>query len=50
MARDRSDDDSSKGWNVVGDTLTAFLYWTADEADARGVGGKRKVQPAIKFE
>jgi dihydroorotase-like cyclic amidohydrolase len=38
-----------KGWNIVGDTLTAFLYWTADEADARGVGGKGKVQPAIKF-
>jgi dihydropyrimidinase len=38
-----------KGWDITGDTLTAFLYWTADEADARGVGGKAKVQPAIKF-
>jgi dihydropyrimidinase len=37
------------GWDITGDTLTAFLYWTADEADARGVGGKGKVQPAIKF-
>ncbi len=39
----------AKGWDITGDTLTAFLYWTADEADARGVGGKAKVQPAIKF-
>ena len=38
-----------KGWRTVGETLTAFLYWTADEADARGVGAKGKVQPAIKF-
>lgn len=45
MIRDFRD----KGWDVTGDTLTAFLYWTADEADARGVGGKGKVQPAIKF-
>lgn len=39
----------AKGWRAVGETLTAFLYWTADEADARGVGAKGKVQPAIKF-
>ena len=38
-----------KGWRTVGETLTAFLYWTADEADAKGVGAKGKVQPAIKF-
>jgi dihydroorotase-like cyclic amidohydrolase len=40
----------AKGWRTVGETLTAFLYWTADEADARGVGSKGKVQPAIKFD
>ncbi|HEV7566291.1 MAG TPA: amidohydrolase family protein [Microbacteriaceae bacterium] len=39
----------AKGWRTVGETLSAFLYWTADEADARGVGAKGKVQPAIKF-
>lgn len=38
-----------KGWRTFGETLTAFLYWTADEADAKGVGAKGKVQPAIKF-
>jgi dihydropyrimidinase len=38
-----------KGWRTVGETLSAFLYWTADEADERGVGAKGKVQPAIKF-
>lgn len=39
----------AKGWKTVGETLSAFLYWTADEADERGVGAKGKVQPAIKF-
>jgi dihydropyrimidinase/dihydroorotase len=39
----------AKGWQTIGETLTAFLYWTADEADERGVGAKGKVQPAIKF-
>jgi dihydropyrimidinase len=39
----------AKGWKTVGETLTAFLYWTADEADERGIGAKGKVQPAIKF-
>ena len=38
-----------KGWRTVGETLTAFLYWTAEEADAKGVGALGKVQPAIKF-
>lgn len=38
-----------KGWRTIGETLSAFLYWTADEADARGVGANGKVQPAIKF-
>lgn len=38
-----------KGWRTVGETLTAFLYWTADEADAKGLGAVGKVQPAIKF-
>jgi dihydroorotase-like cyclic amidohydrolase len=40
----------AKGWRTVGETLTSFLYWSADEADARGVGSKGKVQPAIKFD
>lgn len=39
----------AKSWKTTGETLTAFLYWTADEGDARGVGSKGKVQPAIKF-
>jgi dihydroorotase-like cyclic amidohydrolase len=39
----------AKGWKTVGETLSAFLYWTAEEADDRGVGAKGKVQPAIKF-
>ncbi len=39
----------AKGWRTIGETLSAFLYWTADEADARGVGAKGKVQPSIKF-
>jgi dihydropyrimidinase len=39
----------AKGWRTVGETLSAFLYWTADEADRRGVGAKGKVQPPIKF-
>lgn len=39
----------AKGWRTVGETLSAFLYWTADEADASGVGARGKVQPAIKF-
>jgi dihydroorotase-like cyclic amidohydrolase len=39
----------AKGWGTVGETLTSFLYWTANEADERGVGAKAKVQPAIKF-
>src|SRR5262249_55445979 len=39
----------AKGWRTIGETLSAFLYWTADEADERGVGAKGKVQPSIKF-
>lgn len=40
----------AKGWKTVGETLSAFLYWTAEEADERGVGAKGKVQPPIKFD
>jgi dihydroorotase-like cyclic amidohydrolase len=39
----------AEGWRTIGETLSAFLYWTADEADCKGVGAQGKVQPAIKF-
>lgn len=43
-------ENKAKGWKTIGETLTAFLYWTAEEADAAGLGPRAKVQPSIKFE
>jgi dihydroorotase-like cyclic amidohydrolase len=41
-------DLKDKGWQVYGETLAAFLYWTADEADARDKGAVAKIQPPIR--
>lgn len=37
-----------RGWDVYGETLAAFLYWTAQEADARNKGAIAKIQPPIR--
>ena len=37
-----------RGWDVYGETLAAFLYWTAEEADARNKGAFAKIQPPIR--
>src|SRR5919107_1252043 len=39
-----------KGWPVYGETLAAFLYWTAPEADAKGKGAVAKIQPPIRLD
>ena len=44
LIRDLKDD----GWQVYGETLAAFLYWTAAEADERRKGTVAKVQPPIR--
>lgn len=41
-------DLQDRGWDVYGETLAAFLYWTAQEADARNKGAIAKVQPPIR--
>lgn len=38
----------ARGWDVVGETLGAFLYWTAGEGDAKGLGAYGKIQPPIR--
>src|SRR5207249_10464022 len=38
------------GMNVVGETIACFLATTAPEMDAKGMGGKAKIQPPIRFE
>ena len=35
-------DLKDKGWPVFGETLAAFLYWTAPEADAKRQGRGRR--------
>jgi dihydropyrimidinase len=40
----------SQGMNIVGETLSCFLCTTAPEMDAKGMGGKAKIQPPIRFE
>ena len=39
----------SQGLNVVGETVACFLNTTAPEMDAKGMGGKAKIQPPIRF-
>jgi dihydroorotase-like cyclic amidohydrolase len=41
-------DLKDKGWQVYGETLAAFLYWTAAEADAKRKGAIAKIQPPIR--
>jgi dihydroorotase-like cyclic amidohydrolase len=41
-------DLKDKGWQVYGETLAAFLYWTAAEADAKERGATAKIQPPIR--
>jgi dihydroorotase-like cyclic amidohydrolase len=41
-------DLKDKGWQVYGETLAAFLYWTAAEADAKQKGAVAKIQPPIR--
>ena len=43
-------DLKDKGWPVFGETLAAFLYWTAPEADARDKGAIGKIQPPIRLD
>jgi len=38
----------ARGFQTQGETLTAFLYYTAAEADERGIGAYAKVQPPIR--
>jgi dihydropyrimidinase len=38
------------GVNIVGETIACFLATTAPEMDAKGMGGKAKIQPPIRFE
>ena len=37
-----------KGFQAVGETLSAFLYYTAAEADEKGLGAYGKIQPPIR--
>jgi len=37
-----------KGFQTVGETLAAFLYFTAAEADEKGLGAYGKIQPPIR--
>ena len=41
-------DLKDKGWQVFGETLAAFLYWTASEADDKDKGAVAKIQPPIR--
>jgi dihydropyrimidinase len=38
----------AKGFQTVGETLASFLYYTAEEADAKGLGAYGKIQPPIR--
>jgi dihydropyrimidinase/dihydroorotase len=37
-----------RGWEIYGETLGAFLYWTAEEGDAKDLGAYGKIQPPIR--
>jgi dihydroorotase-like cyclic amidohydrolase len=43
-------DLQEKGWPIFGETLAAFLYWTAPEADAKDKGAVAKIQPPIRLD
>ena len=43
-------DLKDKGWHVFGETLAAFLYWTAPEADDKDKGAIGKIQPPIRLD
>lgn len=43
-------DLKQRGWPVFGETLAAFLYWTAPEADAKNKGAIAKIQPPIRLD
>jgi dihydroorotase-like cyclic amidohydrolase len=43
-------DLKERGWPVFGETLAAFLYWTAPEADAKDRGAVAKIQPPIRLD
>ncbi len=38
-----------QGFNIIGETIACFLSTTAPEMDAKGMGGKAKIQPPIRF-
>lgn len=44
------EDLKGKGWPIFGETLAAFLYWTAPEADAKNRGAVGKIQPPIRLD
>lgn len=41
-------DLKARGFQTLGETLNAFLYYTAEEADEREIGAYAKVQPPIR--
>lgn len=45
LVRDLKD----RGWQVYSETIAAFLYWTAPEADAKNKGAIGKIQPPIRL-
>jgi dihydroorotase-like cyclic amidohydrolase len=38
----------ARGWDVTGETVVGFLYYTDRDADARGLGSLGKIQPPIR--
>jgi dihydroorotase-like cyclic amidohydrolase len=38
----------ARGWDVTGETVVGFLYFTDREADAKGLGPLGKIQPPIR--
>ncbi len=46
LVRDLKD----KGWDIYSETIAAFLYWTAPEADAKRKGAIAKIQPPIRLD
>jgi dihydroorotase-like cyclic amidohydrolase len=46
LVRDLKD----RGWETYSETIAAFLYWTAPEADAKNKGAIGKIQPPIRLD